>query len=109
MSNTVYGSRCGGRVVDKAQGKAECFITQRYPTPIAQDHVRYDLCGLTVGLLVFHFPIASSASLIWLIPSHHLQSNWLISFKLTTHSDQEEGRTKQAAVAAVGKNAPLLA
>ena len=27
----IYGSRCGGRVADKAQGEAECFITQQDP------------------------------------------------------------------------------
>ena len=27
----IYGSRCGGRVADKARGEAECFITQLDP------------------------------------------------------------------------------
>ena len=29
MLYAIYGSRCGGRVADKARGEAECFITQR--------------------------------------------------------------------------------
>ena len=54
------------------------------------------------------FVFKSFDILIGILSFHHLQADWLISFKLATHLSQVRKEVKRVAVAVVNENASLL-
>ena len=88
MLYAIYGLRCGGRVADKARGKAECFIMQRDPHTSA---------GGRLTVLVLHF-----FDCVILLPLCHLQADWLTPFDFAAHS--YSGREMKRTAAAVTRD-----